>query len=198
MAKMPYALVLCAGVLGTGCPEPEAGVPPEVVESQTKLDLPAPPAFEAPTTYADSTHSVTEMRRTGKKFLDQDIKIKGHIVWIYDCAQVLGEAVAKTNPEKCDRPNFYLGDTPDATPEKSVWVVEVPRLPREDEKRFLPKEDLATWLPVPKLTLGQRVIVEGKWAEKSPKGFVNSDGLLTYAGVAGDGGAVIEFTPIKK
>lgn len=199
MAKLPHVLVALAGLAAVACSNQASGngPAPEVVENQIKLDLPAPPAFESPPTYNDGTHSVTEMRRHGKKFFDQNVKIKGYVVWIYDCAQVLGAEVARDTPEKCDKPNFYIGDTPDATHEKSIWVVEVPRLPRDDERKFLPKEELAAWPPVPKLEVGMQVVVEGKWAQKSPKGFVNSDGLLTYAGIAGVG-KEIEFIPVTK
>ena len=98
--------------------------------------------------------------------------------------QVIGPKVAKDIPEKCDKPNFYLGDTLDTPQEKALWVVEVPRPPRADEKRFLPKEELAAWPVVPVFATGQKVVVDGKWSMRSPRGFVNSDGLLVYANLA--------------
>ena len=168
------ALVGCTGSGGTP-------VVPEVAESQIQLELPAVPTFEEPQANSDGTHSVIEMRRRGKKFLDQDVKVKGFVVSVYDCAAVLGAQVAKDTPEKCDRPHFWLGDSKDAAPEKSVWIVEVPRPLRDDEKRFLPKEELKNLPPVPKMAVGDQVVVDGKWATRSPKGFVNSDGLLVYA-----------------
>ena len=182
------ALALAGGGLGLGaaCTQADAGTAPEVVETTVKLDLPAVPEFTEPQTYNDGTHSVLEMRRKGKKFLDQDVKIKGYVVWIYDCVQVLGPQVLKDTPERCDRPNFYLGDAPDATHDKAIWVVDVPRALRPDENdRTLGKEIVAemkaAYEAVPKFTVGNKVVVSGKWVLKSPKGFANSDGLVAFA-----------------
>jgi hypothetical protein len=155
----------------------------EIVELNVKLDLPEPPAFEDPKPNPDGTHSVTEMRRKGGKFLDQVVHIKGYVVFKYDCVAVLGEKVVKETPDKCDRPHFYLADAQNASHDKALWVVEVPRAPREDEKKVLPKEELndpTIWPPEPKYAQGDLVDVEGTWATKSPKGFVNSDGLVVY------------------
>ena len=59
-------------------------------------------------------------------------------------------------------------------------MVDVPREPREDEKKVLPKEELAAWPEVPKYAIGDEIVLEGKWATASPLGFRNSDGLLVY------------------
>ena len=56
----------------------------------------------------------------------------------------------------------------------------MPRPPREDEKKALPKEELAAWPEVPTYAIGDEVVLEGKWATASPLGFRNSDGLLVY------------------
>ncbi len=180
MTKTPYVLLALAWVVSAG-QDPNARSPaPEVVETSVKLDLPSPPAFEEPKGYPDGTHSVTEMRRRSKKFLDQVVTVKGYVVWVYDCSLALGPQVAKDNPERCDKPNFYLADTADASQDKTIWVVEVPRPPREDEKKFLPEEDLKNWPEVPVIEPNKMYKVEGTWALKSPRGFVNSDGLLVY------------------
>lgn len=183
MTKTPWLVLLLAAV-GCGRPTPGSPAAPEVVETQIKLDMPAVPEFTEPTSHGDGTHSVAElrrdMRRPQKKFLDQTVTVKGYVVWVYDCATALGPEVAKDNPEKCDRPYFYLGDTADASLDKAIWVVEVPRAPRPDEEKFLPKEELEKWPPVPTIELGKRYNVEGTWATKSPKGFMNTDGLLVY------------------
>ncbi|MBI4511851.1 MAG: hypothetical protein HY698_19615 [Deltaproteobacteria bacterium] len=179
MTKTPAVVLVLGSLLFLGCSRQgaEGSAAAEVVESQVKLDLPTPPNFEEPQTYPDGSHSVLEMRRRGRKFLDQDVRIKGFVLWVYQCDPL----VAKETPEKCERPHFLLGDTADASETKSLQVVDVPRPPREDEKRVLPKEELANWPAVPVITIGQKVVVEGKWAIRSPKGFVNSDGLLVYA-----------------
>ena len=180
---MMRTFVFCLGVgllscSGEGSP---GAATAEVADTQIQLDLPPVPTFDEPQGYPDGSHSVLEMRRRGKKFLDQNVKVKGYVIWSYDCTQVLGAKVAQDTPERCDKPNFYLGDTPNTSPEKAVWIVEVPRAPRPDEKKFLPKEELAAWPAVPVYAVGQHVVVDGKWATRSPKGFVNSDGLLAYA-----------------
>lgn len=155
----------------------------EVVETKTVIELPPPPEFVAPQPNPDGTHGALEMRRNSGKFMDQVVKIKGYVVFKYDCIQVLGPKVYKDSPDKCERPHFYIADEKDTSIDRSVWVVEVPRAPREDEKKVLPKEELNNpelWPPEPKYALGDQVEVEGTWSTKSPKGFVNSDGLLIF------------------
>jgi hypothetical protein len=201
--------------LALGCNTSDSGGTkgprPEVEETQIKLDLPAPPEFVEPKPYADGSHSVTEMRLKGPKFIDQQVRVTGFVVFKYDletcardvgdkllrqdpkpcegkkdvidCAQKLGAKAVADSPDQCDRPYFYLADTPNASFEKSIWVVEVPRPLREDEKRD--PQLVEAWKkgpPVPVLTIGQKLTVSGGWAIKSPQGFGNSDGLLVYAG----------------
>jgi hypothetical protein len=156
----------------------------EVVDTAAPIDLPAPPTFVDPTPNPDGTHKVVEMRRKGGQFMKQPVKITGYVLYKYDCAAVLGADVIKEHPEQCERPHFYIGDEPNTTFEKSVWVVEVPRAPREDEKKNLPKSELndpTKWPPEPQYAQGDKVVVEGTWDTTSPRGFVNSDGLLVYS-----------------
>jgi len=75
---------------------------------------------------------------------------------------------------------LYLGDKQADPTDRGIQLVDIPRPPREDEKKVLPKEDLAAWPAVPEFTLGQHVTVTGKWMLKSPEGFANSAGLLVY------------------
>jgi hypothetical protein len=129
------------------------------------------------------------MRLKGRKLFESDLKIKGYITWIYDCAgevrkpEMTDKDVAKLlaeQPDLCNRPHIFLGDSADTPPEKSVWVVEVPRELRKDEKKTYTKEEIRGMPPVPVFDLGDEVIVTGTWDQKSPKGFFNSDGLLVY------------------
>src|SRR5215831_6470492 len=213
---MPYSrlLVLPAALVFVGCTttgEQSAGPRPEVAETQIKLDLPAPPEFVEPKPYPDGSHSVTEMRLKSAKFLDQQVKVTGFVVFKYDletctrdvgeklsrqdpklcdgkkdvidCATKLGKKKVADSPDQCDRPYFYLADAPNASFEKSIWVVEVPRPLRDDEKRDPHLvEEFKKGPPVPQLTVGQKLTVSGGWAIKSPQGFGNSDGLLVYGG----------------
>ena len=158
----------------------------EVVDTKVVVELPPPPEFVTPQPNSDGTHGALEMRRNSGKFQEQVVKIKGYVVFKYDCIQVLGPKVFKDAPDKCERPHFYIADEKDTSIDRSVWVVEVPRAPREDEKKVLPKEELNNpelWPPEPKYALGDEVEVEGTWSTKSPKGFVNSDGLLIFKGM---------------
>ena len=114
------------------------GPRPEVEETQIKLDLPAPPDFAEPKPYADGSHSVTEMRLRSAKFLDQEVKVTGFVVFKYDletcardvgeklsrqdpklcdgkkdvidCATKLGKKKVADSPDQCDRPYFYLAE----------------------------------------------------------------------------------------
>jgi len=185
------------------------GPKPEVAETDVKLDLPPPPEFKEPKPYPDGSHSVTEMRLKGQKLLDQQVKVTGFVTFQYDlkvcarevgekkvqadpklcavakdiieCTAKVGEKVVAEAPDQCDRPYFYLGDSPNASFEKSIWVVEVPRPLREDEKRDpMLVASFKQGPQPPEISVGQKVTVEGKWAIKSPSGFGNSDGLLVY------------------
>jgi hypothetical protein len=208
-----YAAGACALLMACSDSGTEKGPKPEVAETEIKLDLPQPPEFPEPKPFADGSHSVTEMRLKGAKFLEQQIKITGIVVYQYDlkaCARELGEKRVKQDPklcdgkkdvidctnkvgekavadspDQCDRPYFYLADDANASFERSLWVVEVPRPLREDEKKDPTLvEAFKKGPPPPTLTVGQKYTVDGTWSIKSPSGFGNSDGLLVYAGSA--------------
>ncbi len=180
-------------VSAAGCQKDQLqGAKAEVQKTSIKLDLPAVPDFVMPQPNPDGTHSVAEMRLRGNKFLDTEVKVKGYVVWIYDCATSIRTpemsdkdvaALLADQPEKCIPPHFYLGDRPDTPPDRGVWVVDVPRATRKDDKN-LPKEILAEmaarWKSLPPFKLGDEVVVAGKWAQESERRFRNSDGLLVY------------------
>ena len=141
----------------------------------------------------DGTHSVAEMRLKGNKFLDTEVKVKGHVVWIDDCATAI------RTPEMTDKdcrqdprggagdaaaaPHFYIADKAGHAPDRGVWVVDVPRALRKDDKN-LPNEERAVMEAAgrrcPPFKLGDEVVVTGKWAQESERRFRNSDGLLVY------------------
>jgi hypothetical protein len=205
---------LLAAALAAGCNEGGGTGPrPEVAETEIKLDMPAIPEFPEAKPYTDGSHSVTEMRLRGAKFLDQQVKVTGYVVFNYDlatCAKELGDKAVQADPKLCegkkdivdcttkvgqkavtetpnlcDRPYFYLGDAPNASFEKSIWIVEVPRPLRDDEKKDPALvADFAKKPPPPKVNVGDKVTVGGQWAIKSPMGFGNSEGLLVYGDFA--------------
>jgi hypothetical protein len=169
--------------------DPIEGPKAEVKPHGLKLDMPAVPPFDLPPASSDGSHSVKEMRVKGKKFLDQTVTIKGYITWAYDCAAALRtenmsdkdvQKIIDEDPTKCERPKFYIGDATDTPPEKSVWVVDVPRPPNKLEIERLPKEEIKAWLPVPPYKVGDEVIVTGDWRLASPHSERNSDGLLVH------------------
>ena len=173
-----------------GCPKDEfEGPKAEVSETNIKLDLPAVPDFKMPAPYPDGSHPVAEMRLKGNKFLDTEVRVKRYVLWMYDGATAIRtpamsdkelKRILSDEPERCNRPNLYLGDKPDDIADRGIWVVDIPRPPREDEKKVLPKEELAAWPEVPEVKVGQEVTVTGPWSLKSPGGFANSAGLLVY------------------
>lgn len=185
------ALALGGLIASSGaCAKDEfAGPKAEVAETNIKLDLPPVPQFNMPTPFPDGSHPVAEMRLKGNNFLDSEVRIQGYVVWMYDCGTAIRtpdmsdadvQRILRDEPERCNRPNLYLGDKADDSVDKGVWVVDIPRPPREDEKKVLPKEDLDAWPEVPPFAQGQHVTVTGTWSLKSPGGFANSAGLLVY------------------
>ncbi|WP_045119432.1 hypothetical protein [Haliangium ochraceum] len=187
------ALVVATASAGalSGCGEdPLQGPPADVAPPGNNIDLPEVPAFDVPGAHPDGTHSVREMRLQSAKHLNTEVQIKGFVVWIYDCvAELQGpdddvneiRKMVQEDPTKCQRPHFFLGDTPDTSGERSIWVVEVPRRLREDERRLLSRQERANLPDVPEVAVGDEVIVTGTWNRESPAGFANSDGLLVYS-----------------
>lgn len=193
MAKLLVVPALSTGVLllAAGCQEPQLkGAKAEVQTDQLKVTLPAVPSFEAPKPNPDGSHTIKEMRVAGDRYLNNEVTVKGFVVWAYDCATAIrkpgetDDAVKKridADPTQCRRPAFYLGDDRGTPAERALWVVEVPRQPTALEKKNLPKEDIKNWPPVPVYAVGDEVLVTGKWATTSPRGEGNTEGLLIYS-----------------
>jgi hypothetical protein len=205
MRKTPVVLVTLVAAL-VGCQE--KGKKPMAAETQIKLDLPAVPDFTIPQPLPDGSHTVAEVRLRSAKLLDQQIKITGYVVAHYNletcardlggkkvqaepklcdgkgdigaCSLAVGKKIVEDTPNLCERPYIYLADTPSATAEKSVWVVEVPRPLRPDEVTDPLMVEAYKKNPAPTIAVGQKVVITGKWMIKSPLGFGNSDGLLVY------------------
>jgi hypothetical protein len=191
---VPLSICVIGGA--AGCRKADLqGAKAEVQETSIKLDLPAVPDFAMPQPNPDGTNPVAVMRLKGNKFLDTEVRVKGYVVWIYDCAtairtpQMTDKEVAtilENEPERCSRPHFTLGDKPDTPPDRGIWVVDVPRAPRKDDKLLGPEiyaQMEAEWKALPPFKLGDEVTVTGTWALLSPKGFRHSDGLLVYKGM---------------
>lgn len=160
----------------------------EVRSHNVQLDLPAVPGFELPPP-TEGSHSVKELRVKGKKMLNTELTVKGYVTWVYDCPTAVRQpgwtdkqvtSYIEENPEKCQRPKFYLGDTPDTPPEQSLWVVSVPRAPNKYEKQRLSRDQLRFWPAVPPYKVGDEMVVTGDFRLSSPQSERNTDGLLVY------------------
>ena len=187
-------LVAMAVPLAVGCDQAELkGAEAEVKVAQVDLDLPPVPEFKLPEANADGTHPVREMRLRGTRYVDTEITVRGHVTWIYDCAMELRtpemseqelKRILTDEPERCNPPNIYLGESADTPASKSIWVVDVPRPPRQDELRAFDAETLRTmkdaWSAMPTTAVGDEVLATGTWAQSSPSGFRNEDGLLVF------------------
>lgn len=207
-------LVACASC--SSKPQLE-GPAAEVKKSDIKVDLPAVPAFDLPPAPADGGHSVKELRVKGKKLFDTDISVHGYITWVYDCAtairkegetdqqvhdridspKIVDQATKKMegDPTLCERPKFYIGDTKDTPPEKSLWVVDVPRDYNRQELKNVEKKDRNPVVEnkceptdkkdpkkyfCPPYAVGDEVTITGSFKTSSPHSERNSDGLLVY------------------
>ncbi len=192
LSPLPRAGVLAAiafAAAPTHVAAQELRGPPAEVRPGPQLAVPAVPSFVLPPE-EPGFRSVRELRVRGRhSWLGTEITVKGYVTWIYDCAKAIrqpGETPAQTqrriddDQTRCERPKFYLGATKDAPPERSIWVVSVPRHPTKTERRFIKPAELAKWPPVPKFALGDHVAVTGTWALQSPHGDRNSDGLLVF------------------
>ena len=173
----------------------------EVKKSDIKVDLPAVPAFDLPPAPGDGSHTVKELRVKGKKLLDSDITVHGFITWSYDCATAVRKPeetdkdVQKRideDPTLCERPKFYIGDAKDTPPEKSLWIVDVPRPYNklEMERMKKPERNLPDRCEpgekdpkkniCPPYAVGDEVTITGTFKTSSPHSERNSDGLLVY------------------
>jgi hypothetical protein len=190
--SLPSLAVILFGA-SSGCKKDQLeGAKAEVQETSIKLDLPAVPEFPIPQSNPDGTHPVSEMRLKGNKFLDTEVKVKGFVVWIYDCATAIRTpdmtdkalaALLENEPERCSRPHFTIADKPDTPPDRGVWVVDVPRPLRKDDKllgKEIEAQMMAEWKALPPFKIGDEVVVTGKWTLVSMKGFRHSDGLVEY------------------
>jgi len=186
------AFLVAVPLVATGCEKDQfKGAEAEVGREKIKPDLPAVPGFDLPPVNADGSHAVKELRVKGRKFLDQEVVVKGYVTWIYDCATAIRtpemtdedlKKILVEDPMRCSRPKFRIADSADAGEDRSIKVVEVPRFPTAQEKKVLKDEikDPTIWRPVPPLAIGDEVIVTGDWKQRAPHGDSDMDGLLVY------------------
>src|SRR4051812_41358803 len=178
--------------------EPALAGPAPEIGRKVAIATPAVPAFDLPVTQ-DGTHSVKELRVRGKRLLDSDVAVHGVITWAYDCvaamrlpSDTLKEVQQRIDedPTICERAKFYVGDSANTPPEKSLWIVDVPRPYNKLELARIKKanrdapdrcEPGAKSSVCPPYRVGDEVIVRGKFTLASPHAERNSDGLLVFA-----------------
>ena len=172
-------------------PDDLPGPKPELAPQTDKVDLPAIPAFALPAA-EPGVHGPRELRLQGRHLLGTEIKIRGYITWIYDCAAQLASqnpgathvqiaGAIQRDPTLCERAKFLVGDARDTPRDASSWVVDVPRPARKAERGTRRQSELkGIWPDVPRLALGDYVTVAGTWALVSPHAEHNTDGLLIY------------------
>jgi len=173
----------------------------EVKKTDVKLDLPAVPAFDLPPAPGDGSRSVKELRVKGKKLLETEVTVHGFVTWAYDCKTALRkpdeadkdlQARIDEDPTLCERPKFYIGDSATTPPEKSLWVVDVPRpyntlevkrikkKDRIEPDRCEPDEKDKMKSVCPPYNVGDEVVITGKFTTSSPHSERNSDGLVVF------------------
>jgi tetratricopeptide (TPR) repeat protein len=170
-----------------------AGPAPELAAdagAAARLALPALPSFELPAAEPGFT-SARELQLRGRRKLGTEVKVKGYVTWIYDCAAALAAGKPKArraaiqrsideDPTLCERHKLTIADARGAARDASLPVVEVPRPPNKMERQRLPKDELARWPAVPKVAVGDYVMITGQWTTRAPHGDADSDGLLVY------------------
>jgi tetratricopeptide (TPR) repeat protein len=172
-------------------PDDLPGPQPEIAGETARVDLPAIPAFALPGV-EPGFHGPRELHVQGRHLLGTEVKVRGYITWIYDCAAQLASqnagvtrkqvaAAIQRDPTLCERAKFLLGDARDTSRDASIWVVDVPRPPRRAERGARPPSELGgIWPEVPRIAVGDYVTVTGTWALVSPHAEHNTDGLVVY------------------
>jgi len=196
-----FALLALPLVTG-GCDRDKLkGPDAEVKKTDVKLDLPAVPTFDLPPAPADGSKTVKELRVKGKKLLETEVTVHGFVTWKYDCKTAVRkpdeddkavQARIDEDPTLCERPKFYMGDTKETDPQKSLWVVDVPRpyntlevkrikkKDRIEPDRCEPDEKDKSKSVCPPYEIGDEVEVTGTFTTSSPHSERNSEGLVVY------------------
>jgi tetratricopeptide (TPR) repeat protein len=217
--RRAVALLVLASSGAVAAPDPWAGggrsaTPaspdlkgPALETRSVTVTVPPVPTFELPA-MPPGQHGVRELHVAGKPLLDTEVQVTGYVTWIYDCeveVRKLRETVAQVrrridaDPTLCQRAKFYLGDTRDTPPERSLWVVDVPRPFNKLERERIAKADRTVdnypdrCEPDPKrprapycmpLAVGDYVTLTGTFSVQSPHSERNSDGLIVFRSLA--------------
>jgi hypothetical protein len=164
-----------------------------------KVNLPPPPNFDAataPITYPTGEYSVYGLRKGMTKILDKDVRVKGYLLYLYECPPEIrkcnDEQDAKKKKEKrkaaakpgappateapptggcrpCEQPHFFISDTPTTKIERALLVADYPI---KDWKSGKPK-------PIA-VKQGEQYVITGTFAINSITGFAASNGLIVH------------------
>jgi hypothetical protein len=133
---------------------------------RVEVKLPPPPSFKkeaAVDKYGDGSYSVYGVRNDMAANLDQEVKVTGYVVEVYECPP----CPKGTECEACVKPHFWLADRKHDTRDKALMVTDYPERHPKTRKKI-------------SLKTGERLLVTGQFAKASGTGFRASDGLLVY------------------
>ncbi|HEX8108256.1 MAG TPA: hypothetical protein VF516_11040, partial [Kofleriaceae bacterium] len=183
---VPGTLAAASNPWGQPGPTPLQGAPgptPEVSGNPAPVALPAVPSFAVPAPVS-GVHTPFELLAAGERLHGARLQVGGYITWIHDCLELPaadGSAARRDrDPPPCERPKLLLGDTPGASVDRSLWVVDLPHTLGGLEWH-LPGGQLAR---LHHLAVGDYVVVTGTLAIRSPHHEVNSAGLIVYEALA--------------
>ena len=164
-----------------------------------KVNLPPSPNFDAatgPVQYPTGEYSVYGLRKTMTKILDKDVRVKGYLLYLYECPPEIRkcneEQDAKRKRERhkagpnaapppppptpseggcraCEQPHFFLSDQPTGKMERALLVADYPI---KDWKTGKPQAI--------KVKQGEQYVVTGTFAINSITGFAASNGLIVH------------------
>lgn len=194
MLRGYLAMAAVLAVAGSAAAQPVHPPPMvEVVVDSDRVDLPPVPQLDAPAAI-DGVHSVLGLLVRGESFFGREVVVRGRVTWIYDCATHGGSfgpvgppkatrrqklKIIAQKPQLCWRPHFVIADDLKlGSPE--MWVVDVPRPLRPDERKRMTKEQIGQHPQPPAIKVGEEIVLSGRFDSRSPTGFANSNGLLVY------------------
>ncbi len=181
---------------GASCEEAEAEKPEKEQEQANlppaNVNLPPVPddlgESKIPLTYADGALTVDGLRRQRMKHLDQTVKVRGTIDFIYDCEYWDQKKLKKylkkmkkegkdVNSAMCERAHLYVIDKGEK--ENRLLVAGLP-------------EDFPDKIKKKKYTVGQEITFEGQYTDAGDS-FVAPDlGLIVVEKFHGEDAPVIE------
>jgi hypothetical protein len=132
-----------------------------------KVNLPPPPSFKKdtpPEMYPDSSYSVYGLRENMETTLNENVRVKGFVVEVYECPKCPRGAKCK----ECDKPHFWIADRANAPKDQALIVTDYPKKDPDTRKKT-------------EFDVGSQYYVTGVFSKTSGTGFSSSDGLLIFS-----------------